>query len=361
MNNKVIALFLSFVALGLLPLNSQAPSALRSSQPKLVSEVSGLIQPVALAASPDGRIFVSEQGGAIRLIRLGTLEPQSWFTLPQGEDTDQPPRFGGIALDPDFPLTPKLYLTAAYTKDDLRYACILVLEEVGNQGTLSWFLLDEVPISKNQDPGRVKVGPDGMIYWAISDDLESTKAQDPTNYLGKILRITPEGKIPENNPIPGSYIYASGFKAPFGMAWSPLNGQFFATDFGPGNYNLKGPGRDEVNIIEPGKNYGFPLIKGAETKAGLVAPLQNSTSARGWATNGAAFVTTGKWQGSFLMAGGMGTELLFRFVFDKQDPRKTLWGEEHLTKQKGPLFDVVTLPDGRFLLLTATAVLEYTP
>lgn len=343
------------------PLGAQAPTALRSSQPKLISEVSGLNDPQALAASVDSRIFVTESGGALRLIRLGALEPGSWFSLPYNPDNQARPRFGGVALHPSFPSVPKVYVTAAYSREGKRYAGILVLEEIGMQGSLDSFLVDDVEIPEGHDPGRIKFGPDGHLYWSLADDPAATKAQDPESVLGKILRISQEGTVPADNPTSGSYIYASGFKAAYGLAWSPLNQQAYLTDYGAGNFRNNGPGRDEVNILEPGKNYGYPLLKGAETRAGFNAPLQNSTSARGWATNGAAFLASGKWEGSFLMAGGAGAELIFRFVFDAKDPRKTLWGEEHLTRQKGPFMDVTALPDGRFLVLTRSSVLEYTP
>lgn len=356
-----LALCLAILPPFLSPLGAQAPSALRSSQPRLISEVGGLNDPVALAASADSRIFVTEAGGALRLIRLGALEPGSWFSLPFNPDNQARPRFGGVALHPSFPSVPKVYVTAAYTREGKRFAGIIVLEEIGMEGSLDSFLMDDVVIPENHDPGRIKFGPDGGLYWSLADDPAASKAQDPASYLGKILRISLDGTVPTDNPTPGSYIYASGFKAAYGMAWSPLNLQPYGTDYGAGNFRNNGPGRDEVNILEPGKNYGYPLLKGSEAKAGFVAPLQNSTSARGWATNGAAFIATGKWEGSFLMAGGAGAELIFRFVFDAKDPKKTLWGEEHLTRQKGPFMDVTALPDGRFLVLTKSSVLEYAP
>ena len=167
---------------------------------------------------------------------------------------------------------------------------------------------------------------------------------------GKILRLNPDGSIPADNPFPGSPVYAYGLRNPQGLAWQPGTGRLYATDNGPSSE--KGCCQDEVNYIEAGKNYGWPVISGDETRAGMETPVIQSGTGNTWAPSGATFVTSGPWAGSLLFAGLSG-QSLYRLTFDANDPRKITSFAVLLTNQYGRLRDVVEGPDGAFYILTS--------
>ena len=127
------------------------------------------------------------------------------------------------------------------------------------------------------------------------------------------------------------------------MAWQPGTNLLWATEHGPSGE--KGFGNDEVNIIEKGKNYGWPEIIGGQTKAGMETPVSYSGSTTTWAPAGCTFVSKGKWKGSFLYAGLKG-ETLYRIVIDPKDNRKILRTEKFFVNKYGRLRDVAEGPDG---------------
>lgn len=107
-----------------------------------------------------------------------------------------------------------------------------------------------------------------------------------------------------------------------------------------------------MNLIEPGKNYGWPDITGDQTRAGMISPILQSGANETWAPSGAAFVTRGPWEGSFLFAGLLG-ESLYRVTLDKNDPRKVAQFERLFRRQFGRLRDVYEAPDGAIYILTS--------
>lgn len=338
---------------------AQARTALESTRPKLVLEVTGVTDPTSFVLLPDGRVLISETSGRIVCYEDGVMDPQPWFEFPPQTEAFSLQRVGRLTLASDFASSNKVFLTLAYREGTRNLVGLVVLQDLGRRGTFNGFFLPPLEVPEGNDPGRVRFSPEGDLFWGLPDAPAESQAQNDESWLGKILRFTPAGGIPVDNPVPGSPIWAKGFKAPLGLAWNLQNGALYTTDQGRGNFNGTGPGRDEVSLLEPGKNYGHPLVHGGEVKPGLQSPLQHSTSARGWAPTSALFVDQGKWQGSFVFTGGKGAELLYRFVFDKADPRKTLFGEELLVKAKGVLVDLLLLPGGNLLLLSQKALLEY--
>ena len=127
---------------------------------------------------------------------------------------------------------------------------------------LDRIIIDNLPASNVHNGGRIAFGPDGMLYITTGDTWHSEIAQDIDILGGKILRLTPEGNIPSDNPFPDSPVYSLGHRNPQGLAWHPDTDTLFSSEHGPsGEFGLYS--RDEVNIIEKGGNYGWPLIVGA--------------------------------------------------------------------------------------------------
>ncbi|QHC69410.1 PQQ-dependent sugar dehydrogenase [Rathayibacter sp. VKM Ac-2801] len=130
-------------------------------------------------------------------------------------------------------------------------------------------ILDRIPAARTHDGGRIAIGPDGLLYATVGDAGRREAAQDPESLSGKILRMTLDGEAPADNPTPGSLVYSLGHRNPQGLAWS-ADGTLFASEFGQDTW-------DELNIIEPGANYGWPVVEGAAGEEGFADPVQQWT------------------------------------------------------------------------------------
>jgi glucose/arabinose dehydrogenase len=127
----------------------------------------------------------------------------------------------------------------------------------------------EIPAASRHNGGRIAFGPDGMLYLGVGDTGVPSTAQDLDSLAGKILRIRPDGAVPEDNPFPGSAVYSYGHRNVQGIAWA-ADGTMFASEFGEDAW-------DELNIITPGANYGWPEVEGAGGSGDAVDPVQQWT------------------------------------------------------------------------------------
>jgi glucose/arabinose dehydrogenase len=117
-------------------------------------------------------------------------------------------------------------------------------------------IFDGIAKAGNHNGGRIEFGPDGMLYVGTGDAGQGTRSQDPASPNGKMLRLTPDGTPAPGNPIPGSPMYSLGHRNVQGLAWD-RTGRLFATEFGQNTF-------DEINLIEPGRNYGWPQVEGMD-------------------------------------------------------------------------------------------------
>jgi glucose/arabinose dehydrogenase len=313
--------------------------------------ITNLDVPWEMVFAPDGRIFVTERPGQIVVIQDGKLQNEPWLSI----DADGLGEGGllGMALDPEFAENHYAYVAQTYLADvnKIQNRLIRLREDTSTRkGVVDKVLMDDAAGNVFHDGGRVKFGPDGKLYWTLGESGNPELAQNLTSFNGKILRVNSDGTIPADNPFPGSPVYSYGHRNPEGLAWQPVTGRLYATEHGPSG-GFYGQGQDEINYIEPGKNYGWPVVHGSETKEGMVNPIIQSGESETWAPSGATFITGGPWDGSMLFAGLRG-ETFYRLVIDKSDPRKVLSFDEYLTGQYGRLRDVVQGPDGTLYILT---------
>ncbi|GHD47128.1 PQQ-dependent sugar dehydrogenase [Mycetocola manganoxydans] len=132
-------------------------------------------------------------------------------------------------------------------------------------------VLDGLAKAGNHNGGRIAFGPDGMLYVTVGDASDADSAQDPGSLNGKILRVTATGDVPQDNPVDGSAVFSLGHRNPQGLAWD-ADGRLWASEFGQNTW-------DELNLIEPGGNYGWPVVEGQAGNADFVDPAyQWSTS-----------------------------------------------------------------------------------
>jgi glucose/arabinose dehydrogenase len=234
--------------------------------------------PWALAFAPDGRIFVTERPGRLRVIENGQLKPEPVATIPEVLHLGE----GGLmaaALDPGFTTNHLLYLS--YTARSGSGAIInrvVRYREEKNALSEQTVILDNIPGAQFHDGCRLAFGPDGKLYITTGDATERGLAQQMDSLAGKILRLNSDGTIPADNPFPGSPVYTLGHRNPQGLAWYPTTKIAFSTEHGPSGFD--GPdGGDEFNLIRAGKNYGWPVIHHEQTHAGMEAPLLSFTPA----------------------------------------------------------------------------------
>lgn len=327
-----------------------APTIGGDAKPSIETFAKNLTAPWAIEQAPDGRFFVTERGGRVRVIKGGQLQSEPWITLPVTE-------FGesgllGLALDPRFEENHFIYV--AYTfRDNLRLVNRLVRlrEDANGKGRVDKILIDNIPANLIHDGGRVKFGPDGKLYWTMGETNDRPRAQDMNSLNGKILRLEADGTIPADNPFSNSYIYSYGHRNPQGLAWQPGTSRLYETEHGPSGI-APDCCRDEVNLIERGGNFGWPTITGDQTRDGVLSPILQSGNDITWAPSGATFVTRGPWTGSLLFTGLRGVSL-YRVTIDKNNPRKVSSFERLYQNQYGRLRDVYEARDGTLYILTS--------
>ena len=246
--------------------------------------VTGLEAPWSLVFLPDGRALVSERPGRIRLIQNGHLEksPYAVFETTRGASgagdfflnlfARGEGGLMGLAVHPKFPTEPYIY--AMYTWRGVRGVRnrIIRLVDRGTHGVFDKIVLGGVPGALFHNGGRIAFGPDGMLYATTGEIFEMHMAQDLKAFGGKVLRIDPGGGIPSDNPFPNSPVWSYGHRNPQGLAWHPETGALYQSEHGPSGEVGFGA-HDEINIIEEGRNYGWPRIVGAPGRAPYVDPI----------------------------------------------------------------------------------------
>jgi glucose/arabinose dehydrogenase len=232
--------------------------------------VENLEIPWSLIFLPDGRALVSERPGRIRLIKDGKLVKEPYAAVEVHHSGEG--GLMGIALHPEFSKTPFIYAMHTYKESGSLYNRIIRLKDRGDKGIFDRVIIDKIPAGRYHNGGRIAFGPDGMLYITTGETFNADLAQD-VNYLGgKILRITPDGDIPLDNPFKNSPVYSCGHRNPQGLAWAPGTGDLFESEHGPsGEYFLSA--NDEINIIQRGGNYGWPRVVGAPGKKPYIDPL----------------------------------------------------------------------------------------
>lgn len=218
----------------------------------------GLVIPWSIAVAPDGRLFVAERPGRIRVVVHDTLVDEPWATVPAFDGTARNTETGlmGLALDPDFPASPYVYVCYTQRGDGSTIVNrVARLREHDGRGDEPTILLDGIPAGNYHNGCRVKVGPDKKLYVTTGDAYLKIPAQNISSLAGKVLRLNLDGSIPADNPTPGSPVWSLGHRNPQGIAWDRQSGIAYVTEHGDSVL-------DEINVIERGANYGWPNVQG---------------------------------------------------------------------------------------------------
>ena len=315
--------------------------------------VADLVIPWELVFLSEERALVTERPGRIRLIENGRLRSEPYLDL-----TDQVAHRGegglmGLAAHPDYPDTPYLYVMYTYYAAEGLANGVARIRDRGDYGSLDGFILEDIPGGGIHDGGRIHFGPDGYLYISTGEVGDPELAQDRGSLAGKFLRIAPDGAVPDDNPFPGSPVYTLGHRNPQGFAWHPVTGEIFASEHGPsGEFGLRG--HDNINVLRPGGNYGWPLVLGDADVEGFVDPVVMWEPAT--PPGGIAF------HGDYLYVATLRSEALLRIRFARSGPADPGWRAEEIIRlfatdgysgTYGRLRQVVAGPDGALYVLTS--------
>jgi aldose sugar dehydrogenase len=311
--------------------------------------VSGLEVPWALAWAPDGRLYLTERPGRVRVVEQGALRPEPVAVLPSSQATAEGGLMG-LALAPDFATSGALYVYYTYDAAGGVRNRVSRLRLGADGPPEETVVLDDLPGARVHDGGRIAFGPDGKLYVGTGDAREPDRLpQDPAALGGKILRLEPDGSVPADNPFPGSPVYSLGHRNVQGLAWQPGTGQLYAAEHGPTGEN----GwccHDEINRIVPGGNYGWAVVIGQAGDPRFLDPLVESGSGS-WPPGGLAFADTGAWAGDLFLASLVGGQL-WRFTLSA-DGTSIADRAQLIAGEYGRLRALATGPDGALYVATS--------
>lgn len=313
--------------------------------------VDGLEVPWSLAFTSPARMLVTERPGRVRVVENGVLRKAPLGVIADVESRGETGLMG-LTLAPDYPASRLIYLSYAYTVTGGIRVRVVRYRDDGSGLSGRKVILEGLPAAQFHAGCRLRFGPDGKLYVTTGDATTGEIAQKMGSLGGKTLRLNPDGSIPADNPFPGSPIYSLGHRNSQGLDWQPGTGLQFQTEHGPSGFDGPGGG-DEVNIVEAGKNYGWPVVHHKESKEGMVSPLLEFTPAI--APSGASFVTGSRvpaLRGDFLFACLRG-ERLMRVRLDPKDPRHVLATEALFDHEFGRLREVQNGPDGAIYFTTS--------
>lgn len=327
------------------------PSAFADEFPELGVRVEtvadNLTVPWSIDWLPNGDAIFTERNGNLRIIQNGELQDIPLLSLSvAGVEGGML----GVAVDPNYNENNFIYLYYTYNEFLSTQNKLVRYQFSDDILTENKILLDKIPGGPFHDGGRIQFGPDGKLYITTGDAGDPDLSQDMDSLAGKILRINSDGTIPEDNPWKYSPIYSIGHRNPQGIDWDG-NGYLVATEHGPSGW--RGNAHDEINLIIPGSNYGWPDVIGDEAKQGLQNPILH-TGEDTWAPSGGEFYDGDKipqWTGKYFVATLRGNHLhMIDFDLERN---KVISNEKLFQDDFGRLRDVQTGPNGYLYILTS--------
>lgn len=332
---------------------------------RVVTVADGLIQPWSIAFLPGGDALITERPGRLRILRQGTLVPQPVEGVPAVFHSNQ----GGlleVMPHPNFATNRLLYISYARGVNEAESRTVLMRGRFENDRlTQVEQIFDAVSKGRGHFSGKIVFDGNGFLFLTLGDrqvppegNLEAHPAQDLSNHHGKIVRLHDDGRVPQDNPFVNRAgarpeIWTYGHRNLQGLAIHPESGDVWANEHGP-------QGGDELNLIQPGRNYGWPVIGfGVNYTTGVA--IHSGTHRQGmeqpvrvWVPSigisGMLFYTGSQfpqWRGN-LFVGGMVGQRVSRLTLNGQ----RVVNEETLVQERGRIRDIRQGPDGFIYLVT---------
>lgn len=300
---------------------------------------SGLEVPWSIAFLPDKDMLVTERKGNIQ--RIDSQGNKMLITTLSDVKQTGESGLHGIVLHPDFAKNNYIYVYYTYSangNDTKNRVVRFILKD--NALTNKTVIVDAIPGALFHDGGRIKFGPDKLLYISTGDAQEPSLAQDKNSLAGKILRVTEDGKPAPGNPF-NTHVYSYGHRNPQGITWDNT-GQLWESEHGQS-------ATDEVNRIEKGNNYGWPIIRGDEKKEGMITPVLQSGNAT-WAPGDITYLPAGRQglDGSLFFVGLRGQAL---FEIDLSQTPLTV--KEHFNGKFGRIREITVGPDNLLYITTS--------
>lgn len=317
-------------------------SSAHAHQVKTVA--SGLDTPWDMAWGPDGAMWVTERPGRVSRVDVATGK----VTLVGEIEVTEVSESGlmGMAFHPDFASQPYVYLAHSYRSVFGIGNRLIRMRYANGRLTDPQTLLDDIPGAGNHNGARLAIGPDRMLYLTTGDAGNAARAQDRKSLAGKVLRLTLDGKPAPGNPF-GNAAWSYGHRNPQGIAFQPGTNALYVAEHGPNE-------ADEVNLIESGRNYGWPEVRGAcDSDAErafcaankVVEPVAEFTPTLGVA--GAAFVAR-----DTLLVTALSGRVLLRITLTPDGRRAASVDRLH-AGEFGRIRDVLVGGDGAIYLATS--------
>lgn len=304
----VIVTILALISLGFIfqdqlttwflkPTNSSIEQGVDTTNAKENIEIikENLDTPWSISFLPNQDLLVTERSG--RLQRIG--ETGQIFEISGVRETSEGGLLG-VALHPDFEDNKQvyLYLTTESNGQLSNKVDLYTLRE--DSVAFDKTIIDNIPAASNHNGGGIAFGPDKKLYITTGDANIPDLSQDTNSLAGKILRLNDNGSTPEDNPY-NNLVWSYGHRNPQGIAWDDKD-QLWSVEHGPSGFN--GSGQDELNLIEKGANYGWPVITGDQSREAMKSPVIQSGKEETWAPAGMAYI-----DGSLYFAGLRGRSL----------------------------------------------------
>lgn len=315
--------------------------------------VSGLRVPWGIGFISASEFLVTERPGRVRMVRDGEILPRPVLVIPAIASRREGGLLG-LAMHPQFGRNRLFYVYYTGEKDgrEVNRIARYRLSDDGTQATFDRIIFDNIEAGLYHDGGRIRFGPDGMLYVGTGDGRRPELSQDLNSPSGKILRLTPDGGVPDDNPFSGNPAYVLGVRNVQAFDW--FNGRtLIVADHGPTG-ELGRSGGDEVSAVSAGANLGWPNTWRCASAEGIARPFlvwDQAVPPGGLVYYTGNFVP--EWKGSVLIA-ALRSENLIRIEFERQGSTVRMKQHEvYLQGNYGRLREIVQAPDGSIYVTTS--------